>query len=32
MGREPTERPPAIDLDPEAFLDRGDDVSKSLRF
>ena len=30
--REPGERPPAIDLDPEAFIDRGDDVWKSLRF
>jgi hypothetical protein len=30
--REPGERPPALDLDPEAFIDRGTDVWKSLRY
>jgi hypothetical protein len=30
--REPGERPPALDLDSEAFIDRGTDVWKSLRF
>lgn len=32
LRREPSERPPAIDLDAEAFIDRGDDVWRSLRF
>ncbi|HEY6567393.1 MAG TPA: hypothetical protein VI341_07730 [Actinomycetota bacterium] len=32
LGREAGTRPPAIDLDAEAFIDRGTDVWKSLRF
>ncbi|MGZ5129128.1 MAG: hypothetical protein ACXWZU_05545 [Actinomycetota bacterium] len=32
LRREPGERPLSVDLDGEAFVDRGDDVWKSLRF
>jgi hypothetical protein len=32
LRREPGERPLPIELDPDAFADRGDDVWKSLRF
>lgn len=32
LRREPGERPLPVDLDPDAFVDRGDDVWKSLRF
>jgi hypothetical protein len=32
LRREPGERPLPVELDPEAFVDRGDDVWKSLRF
>ena len=32
LGREPGEHRSPIDLDPDAFVDRGDDVWKALRF
>jgi len=32
LRREPGERPLPVDLDPDAVVDRGDDVWKSLRF
>ena len=32
LGREPGEHPLPIALDPDALVDRGDDVWKSLRF
>jgi hypothetical protein len=32
LGREPGDQPLPVDLDPDAFTDRGDDVWKSLRF
>ena len=32
LRREPGERPLSIELDPDAVVDRGDDVWKSLRF
>jgi hypothetical protein len=32
LRREPGERPLPVELDPDAVVDRGDDVWKSLRF
>jgi hypothetical protein len=32
LRREPGERPLPVELEPDAFVDRGDDVWKSLRF
>jgi hypothetical protein len=32
LGREPGERPLPVELDPDSFVDRGDDVWKALRF
>ena len=32
LRREPGERPLPLELDPDATVDRGDDVWKSLRF
>ncbi|HET9311650.1 MAG TPA: hypothetical protein VFP41_10585 [Actinomycetota bacterium] len=32
LRREPGERPLPVELDPDAAVDRGDDIWKSLRF